>query len=181
MLLSHCSLRVAERSFRPLLTELAKASATYSFVPELNQGKILCKEGIASQFTIVARDALNRPRIGGGDLFVARFATPLVGHAVVAAVELDGKIGHYVVPFTVPTAGEFRVSVALNGLDIKDSPFRVESVPTQTPRDLHEGPGRVVRECKRYCTLFSLVSDVFCSAGLVTIPKEIFAKIVGRR
>lgn len=85
-----------------------------------------CRSAIPTQFTILARDFLNRPRTGL-DVFTAHFDCIVEGHEDGKVQAVSAGDSTYVVRFAVEApARKYRVAVTLNGVGIKGSPFVVD-------------------------------------------------------
>lgn len=114
---------ISARTFRPLLNDLARASAAHCIVTDLN-GKY--KPHAESKFTIIAFDALLRPRVSGGDRFVVEFKPDGKADDVKQRV-MDNSDGTYTVAYLSEGAERYLVSVSLSGVNIKGSPFFIEA------------------------------------------------------
>lgn len=118
----------AERNFRPFLADLAESSAAHSITRDFD-GE--CDARSESTFKVVAFDALNRPRIKGGD-HVAVEVKPTSSWAVEKKLEakvavVDNSDGTYSVTLATPCAGLYVVSVLLNDSPIQRSGLRLFS------------------------------------------------------
>jgi hypothetical protein len=80
-----------------------------------------------AQFVVEARNAAERPSKAGGDQVRVKFSAP-ANTTVANITELaEGK---YQVEYTAPIAGNYQLTVLMNGEHIQDSPFKlVVTVP----------------------------------------------------
>lgn len=107
----------ADRNFRPLLADLAKTSVAHCAVPERgSDGTFSCTVPSVSYFTILARDALQRPRNVGGERFEVRFEAPAGEKDEVITSIKDRGLGTYLVHFAIAFPGTYRVSILLAGV-----------------------------------------------------------------
>lgn len=118
----------AERSFRPLLRDLAKTSAANCFIRDY---PLVSTAGKEASFVIVAKDALNRSRITGGDEFKAQFL-PISDEKGQFAIEAkdvtsvaikDNGDGTYCAAYTAQSDAARLLAVTFGNDHIGGSPF----------------------------------------------------------
>lgn len=116
----------SDEKFGPGPTDVSKCTV----VGEDGSKKLKAEVGVRGMFTIEARNKNGERRSEGGDLFVVSIR----GFSAVEDDTQDAGDGTYPVYFNCPgPSGTYKVTIMLDGVQLKGSPFKLKVAPASDP------------------------------------------------
>jgi hypothetical protein len=116
----------SDEKFGPGPTDVTKCTV----VGEDGSKKLRAEVGVRGMFTIEARNSKGERRSEGGDLFVVSIR----GFSAVEDDTQDAGDGTYPVAFNCPgPSGMYKVTIMLDGVQLKGSPFKLKVAPASNP------------------------------------------------
>jgi len=101
-----------------------------TLVGENGTKKLTAEVGVPGKFTIEARNKFGNRRTKGGDVFVVSIR----GFSAVEDDTTDAGDGTYPVYFNCPgPSGVYKISIMLDGVQLKGSPFKLKVAPASNP------------------------------------------------
>ena len=131
------------------------------------EGVYSAKVNKTSQFKIVVYDKYKQRRELGGDRVEVTMATEGGDREMVAMFIEDNKNGSYTVSYTPEVSGEYKLSVLVEGKNIRGSPFQVAvgKCGSGTGRGLRRGQHQGVFHCCSFCSSNGRKHGSRCGCG----------------